>query len=402
MGRMDSPAGRRRVLADKLSRSGLKFAIVSNPKHIFYLTGISSNLNPYYVLGKGQRSIAFLAVGDEGQSSLLLGGSEFWSPWAREDVSGPRPDPASMNGVGLSLYSDYGLDTTMVPYGAEIAPEVKFWLRRLARAEGWLSARRVGVEDWHLPGVHREVIQRTVNRGRLVGISQTIMDMRKTKGRDELENLRAAAKALDYAYGFAKAVAEEGRTELDMFRAMNDAAFARFGVFGMIGGDVVSGKRNLEVGGMATRRKFRRGETVIIDMQTTHNNYWSDTARTFVIGRPTRGQQKALETVIEAKDMAARMLKPGTPTADIANEVNSFLKKRGYSEMPHHIGHTVGLDDQERPWLIRGSTDVVRENQAYVIEPGVYEKGTGGVRVEDCYFVTRGGREKVSTFPLGF
>ena len=61
---------------------------------------------------------------------------------------------------------------------------------------------------------------------------------------------------------------------------------------------------------------------------------------------------------------------------------------------------TLGLEDQERPWLIRGSTDKVEEGQAYVIEPGVYDRETGGIRVEDCYLVTEDGVEKVSHFPL--
>lgn len=399
---MDTPAGRRKTFARKLEKAGVRFAIISNPKHIFYLTGFSSNLNPYYVLGKGQRSISFLAVGSEGESALLVGESEIRSPWAREEVSGPAAGAPEGYVDDISLYVDYDLNLTMVPYGADIAPEFRRWIRRISSDKGkWRSAKKVGIEDWHLPAIHRDVLAR-VFEGRLVGVSETVMDMRTTKGKDELENIREATKALDYAYTFAKRTAKEGKSELDMFREMSYAAYRRYGVFGIIGGDVASGKRNLEVGGMATDRKFRRGDTVIIDMQIANNNYWSDTARTFVIGRPSAVQEKALDVIIEAKERAAEMLVPGARTADVAASINSFLTKKGYSEMVHHLGHTVGLDDQERPWLIRGSTDVVRENQAYVIEPGVYEKETGGVRVEDCYIVTRGGREKVSTFPLGF
>ena len=401
MGRMDSPAGRRMIFAEKLGKAGIRFAVVSNPKHIFYLTGFSSNLNPYYVLGKGQRSISFLVVGSEGRSSLLVGGSEVRSPWARDDVTGPDAGLPQGYVDKISLYVDYDLDVTMVPYASDIAPEFKKWLGKAASSEGWRSARRVGVEDWHLASIHRDVVDKTFD-GKVVGVSQTLMDMRKTKGRDELENIRQATRSLDYAYSFARATARAGKTELEMFRAMSYAAYRRSGVFSIVGGDVVSGKRTLEVGGMPSNKKFRRGETVVIDMQITHNNYWSDTARTFVIGRPSAAQEKALDAIIEAKDMAAKMLKPGTKTADIANAVTSFLTRKGYPEMLHHVGHTVGLDDQERPWIIRGSKDAVKENQAYVIEPGIYDKATGGLRVEDCYFVTKKGVERASTFPLRF
>lgn len=400
MARLDSPSGRRQLLGKKLEKAGIKLAVVSNPKHIYYLTGFSTNLRHYSVLGKGQRSISFLSVGAGGEASLLVGRSEVRSPWARDDV-GPK-GAWSVPGFdqGLSLYVDYDLDVTMVPYADEIATQFRKWIRSVAK--GHEGTRRVGIEDWHLPAIHRDVLSTVFGRAKLSGISGTIMEMRKTKGKDELENLRRATKALDYVYAFGKEQAKEGRTEMDMFRAMNDAAFQRYGVFGLIGGDVVSGDRNLEVGGTATNKKLKRGETVIIDMQTAHDNYWSDTARTFAIGRPSAAQEKALETVIEAKDLASRMLVPGTPTADVANAVNAFLNKKGYPAMPHHVGHTIGLDDQEEPWLIKGSRDVVKENQAYVIEPGVYQKGVGGVRVEDCYIVTSSGREKVSRFPLAF
>jgi len=400
MGQKDTPEGRRAVFAERLRKLGVRFAVVSNPKHIFYLTGVSSNLNPYYVLGKGQRSISFLAVGNDDQSSLLLGSSEVKSPFVREDTA-----VQSVNlpiDHGLSLYADYDLDVTMVPYASDISPEVKKWLRKVTGELGWRAVRKVGVEDWHLPVIYQDVVSKLFPDGKTVGVSETIMDMRKTKGKDELENLRRATKALDYAYAFGKTAVKPGNSELDMFRAMSYAAFEKYGVFGIIGGDVVSGERTLGVGGMASSRKFRRGETVVIDMQIAYNNYWSDTARTFAVGRPSPEQEKALETIIEAKDIAARMLKPGTSTAAIADAVNGFLTHKGYREMPHHVGHTIGLDDQERPWLIRGSKDVVRENQAYVIEPGIYDKSIGGLRVEDCYIVTRGGREKVSSFPLRF
>jgi Xaa-Pro dipeptidase len=391
MGR-DTPGQRRALFCARLGRSGIRYAIISNPKHIFYLTGLSSNLNPYVAAGKGQRSTSFAAIGSEGECSILLGRLETHMATEKEK---PRTDDLT-----VSLYTDYDLDVTMVPYGADVAAEMGSWLRRSVRVRGEREPRRVGIEDWHLAEIYSRTVARAFRESKLTGVSQWLMDMRKTKGRDELDNIRQAAKMLDFAYGFAKDAAQAGNTELEIFSAMNRASFERFGVFGMIGGDVVSGGRTAEIGGAPSKRKMKRGDIVLLDNQAVHNNYWCDTARTFVVGRPTAAQKKVHDTIVEAKEMAARMLVPGTRTADIANAVNAFLAKSGYSRLPHHAGHTVGLDDQEMPWLIPGSSEVVKEEQAFVVEPGIYEKTAGGMRVEDCYLVTRSGREKVSRYPL--
>ena len=113
MARKDTPKQRRMELSKKMRERRIGRAIISNPKHIFYLTGFSTNLTWYGVLGKGQRSTSFLALRDDGDGSLLVGGSELRSPFV-----GPGDVP-SIDGYDGEVvgYSDYDLDVTMVPYG---------------------------------------------------------------------------------------------------------------------------------------------------------------------------------------------------------------------------------------------------------------------------------------------
>jgi Xaa-Pro dipeptidase len=386
MARKDTPSQRRALFAERLKKANIGAAVVSNPKHIFYLTGIPTNLDPYHAAGKGQRSTSFLVVGDDGDHSFLLGSSE--APLLSSDPGADK----------VALYDDYDLDVTMVSYGDTVAAEMKKWLRSFLAARR--STRRVGIEEWHLAQIYAEAVERATKGKRLTGISSVLMRMRETKGKDEMEKIRAATKIIDYAFGFAKASITPGMTEYALFAEMNRACMEKFGEAGIIGGDVVSGERTLKLLSTPTQRKLRRGDTVILDMQTTSDSYWSDTARTFVVGSPSVKQRELVKTLMDIKQEVAKMLKPGTPTKDLADTADALLKKKGHSNMLHHLGHAVGLDDQERPWLIRGSDDMVRLNQAFVIEPGVYEKATGGMRIEDCYFVTTGGVERVSRFPL--
>jgi Xaa-Pro aminopeptidase len=393
MARKDTPKQRRAELSRMLRDRGIKRAIISNPKNVFYLTGFSSNLSPYKAIMKGQRPTAFLALRDDGESSLLAGGSELGNPF-----TGSRESPA-VDGYdgGLAAYKDYDLDMTMVPYANDQIPEFGTWLQKSVLAD---RPSRVGIEDWHLASIYSGAISKASPGSDLVGISEMILEMRMTKGRDELECIRQANRILDHAYRAARETAVAGKTEFEVFAQMNRAALERFGPLAVIAGDVVSGARSLEVGGPATKRKLKRGDTMILDLQTTYNNYWSDTARTFVVGAPSERQRSVHETLVAAKNLAAKMLRPGTSASSVAGAIDNFLAESGYPRMFHHAGHAVGLDDQERPWLIRGAKDKIEEDQAYVIEPGVYDKEIGGMRVEDCYLVTGDGVEKVSHFSL--
>lgn len=387
----DTPKGRRLDFSRRLKRKGIGMAVVSNPRHILYLTGLASNMDMYLTLQKGQRSTSFLAVSSEGDSSLFLGESETKSPF-----TGARALLAEGFDGSVFTYPDYDLDIRMVAYAPDLWREMGRWLRSTAAG----MPKRIGIEEWNLAAGYRAAIEKACPPSSIVGVSETLMDMRRTKGSDELSSLREATMMLDLAFGVAKENVREGKTELDLYREMNHATFEKYGPFGWVTGDVVSGERSLEVGGPATSRRLTDGDTVILDLQASAGGYWSDLARTFVVGRPSAKQRKTHETLIKAKERAAEMLTPGTRARSIHEAVDRVLTEGGYDRMKHHTGHGIGLDSQEAPWIIRGSNDTIKESDVCVIEPGTYVKDVGGIHVEDCYLVTKHGSERVSQSPV--
>jgi Xaa-Pro aminopeptidase len=152
----------------------------------------------------------------------------------------------------------------------------------------------------------------------------------------------------------------------------------------------MSGERTV-IGGMATARKLKTGENVIIDLWVIGNNYWSDTCRTFFVdGRCTQQQREILEMLEETKRRAARAIRPGVRAADIYRQAQRDLKKHGYT-CPHHIGHGIGLEFWEPPFITADSPDVFKKDMALAIEVGVYIEKDLGFRVEDNHFVTATG-----------
>ncbi|HKW05926.1 MAG TPA: Xaa-Pro peptidase family protein [Nitrososphaerales archaeon] len=387
----DNPRQRRENFAKSLRENRIDVAIVSNPKHTFYFTGFASNLNMYLTLMKGPRSTSFLGIRSDGQASILLGKSEVDNPW-----SGAK-DPFVRNfGGEVVTYVDYDRDERIVSYGDSVTDEFSKWLRGFAR-----GYKRIGVEEWHLSESYCNRISNMLAGPDLVGISRSILEMRKTKGKDEIASLKSATKMLDFAFSIAKRSSKPGLSELDVYREMNYFAFKEYGPFGWIMGDLVSGKRSLEVGGWATPRKLKRGDTIVLDLQASCNNYWSDLCRTFVVGiKPNKAQKLALTALTDSLERAKECMKPGTQGSDVYKAVNDAVVRAGFPNIPHHVGHSIGLDDQELPWLVSGSKEELEEGMVCVVEPGIYTKPTGGIRLEDAFLITKKGAEKISHFPL--
>lgn len=389
----NSPRERREFLASELQEKNLDLAVISNSKHIFYFTGFPSNLNLYLTLMKGPRAISFLTIDKTGKSSILIGRSEISNPWLENP---PKKNPLEVVYDGeISTYTDYDLNERMITYADVISVELQKWIKKKLS-----GVRRLGIEEWQLPDIFRATLLTGGGGPELVGISKTLISMRKTKGSDEIENLKSATAMLDFAYKIAQKNSRLGKTELDVYRKMNYKSFEKFGPFGWITGDHASGERSLEVGGWATDRKFKKGDTIILDLQTSYDNYWSDLCRTFVIGKKPSGKQgKAAETISRALDRAQEVMRPGTKGKEVYTAVNEEISKGGYPKLAHHAGHSLGLDDQEPPWFLPNSEDLIEEGNVVVVEPGIYTRETGGIRLEDAFVITKKGCEKISTYP---
>jgi Xaa-Pro aminopeptidase len=387
----DSPKERRQALAGYLQENDIDLAIISNPKHIFYFTGFPSNLNMYLTLMKGPRSTSFLAVRSDGSSDVLLGKGEVSNPWSHS-TKGPNRLEKIFDGE-VTTYSDYDLQESIVTFGDHLSREMSSWLNNLGR-----GFNKIGIEEWHLANAYRSEISKTFDP-EFVHLSGTVQRMRYVKGKDEIENLVNATKMLDFAYKFAKLNSKPRKSEIDVYREMNYEAFKKYGPFGWIVGDHVSGERSLEVGGWATRRVFKRSDTIVLDLQAAHNNYWSDLCRTFVIGgKASKKQQDVWSVLAKSLDRAAEVMAPGVTGEEIYEAANRVITSAGYPSVPHHIGHSIGLDDQERPFFLPTSDERLEEGMVCVVEPGIYMVGVGGIRLEDAYVVTKNGNQRISHF----
>ena len=135
---------------------------------------------------------------------------------------------------------------------------------------------------------------------------------------------------------------------------------------------------------------------------TRVNGYAAESERTYFTSAPSNTAKDMFEAMMEARDRALTMIRPGVPCSEIDAAISGFLDQEGFGgeeQRLHRTGHGVGLGNHEGPWIAEGSSDVLAENMVITIEPGIYLKGEGGVRHSDTVWVTENGHEALTKHP---
>jgi Xaa-Pro aminopeptidase len=152
---------------------------------------------------------------------------------------------------------------------------------------------------------------------------------------------------------------------------------------------------------------LREGASIILDIfpQDEETGYTADMSRTVVKGEPSPELLDMFEAVRGAQSLAAGLIRPGATGAEVHGKVVDYFRERGYeSNMKgfiHNLGHGVGLEVHELPVLGPAGGELAAGN-VITLEPGLYEPGTGGVRLEDMGVVTVGGFRDLTRVPREF
>lgn len=150
-----------------------------------------------------------------------------------------------------------------------------------------------------------------------------------------------------------------------------------------------------------TRRKLKRGDLVLLELDVVADGYSSDTTRTFVVGKPNRKQKSLLEAVLDSESTAISSIRPGVSAAKIARISIDVIRRHGLGEyLVHRLGHGIGVGVHEPiPALHVESSDILKPGMVHSVEPGVYGSKIGGIRIEDDILDTEKGTEYLSNFP---
>jgi Xaa-Pro dipeptidase len=149
--------------------------------------------------------------------------------------------------------------------------------------------------------------------------------------------------------------------------------------------------------GSITPQVIREGTILLIDGGCRVEGYESDISRTFVIGKPTDKMKKVFDIVHAAQSAALAKARPGVACGDVDAAARKVIVDAGYGPdykyFTHRVGHGLGMDGHEWPYLVKGNKLPLQANMTFSDEPGIYITGEFGVRLEDDMHITENGAE---------
>ena len=154
---------------------------------------------------------------------------------------------------------------------------------------------------------------------------------------------------------------------------------------------VASGENSSKPHAVPTDRKIQEKDIITIDMGCKVNGYCSDMTRTIFVGEPTEEMKKIYDLVLNNQKFALDQYKDGANARQITKMVESNFKLNGGYDLIHSLGHGVGLEIHELPYMSYRFDTMLRENMVVTDEPGIYIPGKFGVRIEDTVQITKFG-----------
>jgi Xaa-Pro dipeptidase len=256
-----------------------------------------------------------------------------------------------------------------------------------------LSTGNVGVEET-VKFVFVDGIAKAVPAMKMVSATPVTSGCRMIKSDHEVELMRLASKVTLEAYDAAWKTLREGMTQND-FAALVSAAHTKLGFPGSAGVQV--GEFSALPHGSVTPQVIKKGEVLLIDGGCQVEGYHSDISRTFVIGKPSDRIQRVFDLVHQAQTAALKAARPGVECKDVDAAARKVVADGGfganYDHFAHRVGHGMGMDGHEWPYLVRGNSMKMVRNMVFSDEPGIYIRGEFGVRLEDDLHITADGAE---------
>ncbi len=149
--------------------------------------------------------------------------------------------------------------------------------------------------------------------------------------------------------------------------------------------------------GSATPQVIREGSILLMDGGCKVEGYSSDISRTFVLGKPAQKMKDVFEIVHRAQAMALKAARPGIACADVDAAARKVVVDAGYGPgytyFSHRVGHGMGMDGHEWPYLVKGNMLPLQPHMTFSDEPGIYIPGEFGVRLEDDMHILEDGAE---------
>jgi len=221
---------------------------------------------------------------------------------------------------------------------------------------------------------------------------------RAHKSTHELELMRLACEATFDVFRATFASLKEGMSQDDIAHLV-EAGFAKMNLHG--GALVLLGASAALAHGTLQPQKLKEGDVVLIDGGCGGDGYASDVTRTSVYGKPSEKISRAFELTRKAQDAALDAARAGRLSGTVDDAARAVIVNGGYGPdykfFTHRLGHGIGLDGHEHPYLVRGGKTILEPSMTFSNEPGIYIPGEFGLRCEDDMVIGADGPAQLLT-----
>jgi len=361
---------RQRRLLDVMAERRIDLAVVTDYRHVYYLT-------------------ARLAQPD--QPTVLLLSSD-----GAATLIGPESDaPAAADRV--LAYPTFSVEKLIDDLVADAADLVDAAMGQIT------SPTQMFVEPSTLPDRLAVMLRQRAGQAEWIDLRPTMLQLRKRKDPDEIACIRASIRLAEAGYAAARGAIGVGRTELDVHAAMYEAMVQALSSSLTLDGDFATGQRADRGGGPPTPRRTEPGDLYILDIFPRIDGYACDLCRTFAVDEPSDVQRQAWQLVHSTLQEVSNLIRPGITGGQIRAEMERRLHAGDLARGSffHHAGHGIGLQPHEAPRMIIDCDHVLAPGDVFTLEPGIYGPHLqGGIRLEHDYLLGPDGPEQLDAFPM--
>lgn len=253
----------------------------------------------------------------------------------------------------------------------------------------FMFCENVGFEEYDISYAKYKEYIRKYKIHNFVETEHIIEKQRMIKDEDEIRNIEKACEITDNCFSYLLNYIKPGMTEKQIANEIEDYYKQRTdGIsFDTI---VASGENTSKPHAVPTNRKIQEKDIITIDMGCKVNGYCSDMTRTIFVGEVPEEIKPVYDLVLKNQIQTLESYKDGASTRLLTKMVENDFKLNNY-DLIHSLGHGVGLEIHEPPYVSYSSDIQLRENMVVTDEPGIYIPGKFGVRIEDTVQITKFG-----------
>lgn len=258
------------------------------------------------------------------------------------------------------------------------------------------KSKKVGISYSNLPVREYENLKKTLPNLKFVDIDLLLSEVRRVLDNFEISLIKNAAKRTSEAAEDIINYIKEDMTEMELTAKLTEILMkngVREHAFPPI---IAFGENSAVPHHIPGLRKLKKGDFVLMDFGARYRKYDSDMTRTYVFGKGNEKQKRIYSVVKQAQEIGINALKEGVTGNDVELAVRNYIDSTEFKGQPNHgMGHGVGLGGY--PAIQLGSELILKKNMVVTMEPGIYLKGFGGVRIEDDVLIKKNGFEVLTS-----